>query len=64
MAATNYRLPSRAAPVPNGPVQRLHEALLRPGVAGRARGAHVVLVAEMTPLAEDGHFITTQQRTR
>eukprot|EP00969_Alexandrium_andersonii_P155072 6855694-Alexandrium_andersonii.AAC.1 len=31
MPATNYRLPNRAAPATNGPVQRLHEALLRPG---------------------------------
>eukprot|EP00969_Alexandrium_andersonii_P288498 12753966-Alexandrium_andersonii.AAC.1 len=31
MQVTNYRLPNRAAPATDGPAQRLHEALLRPG---------------------------------
>eukprot|EP00969_Alexandrium_andersonii_P334151 14766511-Alexandrium_andersonii.AAC.1 len=31
MPVTNYRLPNLAAPSADGPAQRLHEALLRPG---------------------------------
>eukprot|EP00969_Alexandrium_andersonii_P347874 15381593-Alexandrium_andersonii.AAC.1 len=64
MEVTNYRLPNRSAPEPGGPAQRLHEALLRPGVAARARRADIGLVAETTPLTEDGHLLNTQNRTR
>eukprot|EP00969_Alexandrium_andersonii_P035906 1572842-Alexandrium_andersonii.AAC.1 len=64
MQVANYRLPNRAAPATDGPAQRLHEALLRPGVAARARRADVGLVAETSPLAEDGHVLNMQQRTR
>eukprot|EP00969_Alexandrium_andersonii_P129280 5712763-Alexandrium_andersonii.AAC.1 len=47
--ATLYRVGAGASPAGPGAAQRLHEALLRPGVAARAREADVALVAEMAP---------------